>query len=158
MDIKGILTDIVSTWNKEARIDLGTYGDKIVVLLDVGRYGYILDKSDFIFDVKTLKRDPDFNDGMYFNFEKIARTLNECVDATLTNDFKSVDKNAIRRVAISNGCEAWIPDKQLKRFNPRYTKFKAYNGLSPIFIYEESELVGVIMPVRVENESRNSDI
>ena len=149
MDIKGILTDIVSAWYKEARIDLGTYENRFVILLGGGSYGYILNNEDFIFDVKKLKRDPDFNGYMYFDFKRVVdRTLKDSVDLILTNDRKGVGKDTIRKFESLIAGDIWIPEKCLKRFTLKNASFKAKNNLSPVYVYEDEILVGVIMPCR----------
>lgn len=149
MDIKGILTDIVSAWYKEERIDLGKYESLPVVLWDAGRYGYILSKDTFIFDAKTLKRDLDFNESMYFDFKRIVdRTLEGSVDLLLTNDRKGVGKDTIRKFESLIAGDIWIPEKCLKRFTLKNASFKAKDNFSPIYVYEDSILVGVIMPCR----------
>ena len=149
MDIKGILNDIVSAWYRGGRIDLGTYEGLPVVLLDAGRYGYILSKNTFIFDAKALKDDPNFNESMYFDFKRIAdKTLKDSVDVTLTNDRKGLGKDTIRKITSPNG-DIWIPEKCLKRFSLKNTSFKAKDNLSPVYVYEDLLLVGVIMPCRV---------
>lgn len=148
MDIKGILTDVVSEWIKEKTIYIGEYEDSIAILVDNASRAYFIPKSSFIFDGKAITRDKASVDIKRL----VEKPLRMGVDGTLTNELRIYDKMQIRKIE-SPEFDVWIQDKFLKRFDPRAFKFKVSGPHDLVLVYEESRLVGVLCPIRMKEQN-----
>lgn len=132
--------------NKDVmRIMYGFEGDYIYLSPD-GYVGYKIPNKDFFIDMK--KAVPD-----RVPIENIVKKyLNDKnhEDAFLTNDIKKVDKVKCTAIKISNDKTCvWVNEKFLKEFDKDCT-FKILSPKSPIFIYENEEMAGFVMPIKID--------
>lgn len=148
MDIKGILTDVVSDWVKEKTIYIGEYEDSIAIILDNASRMYLIPKSSFIFDVKAITR----GKGSIDINRLIEKPLKQAIDGTLTNDLRICNKRQLRKIEGPD-FDVWIQDKFLKRFDPRTFKLKVTGPTGFVLIYENSDLAGVLCPVRMKEQN-----
>lgn len=84
-------------------------------------------------DIKRLLNDTKFNK----------------VDLALTSDMKMVQKDIVQKLESTDKekIEVWLNTKFLKNFeNPT---FRGSDGISPVVVFEENEIVGVVLPVRM---------
>ena len=72
-------------------------------------------------------------------------------NVTLTNDKKVIDKKTLR--VFSKGDEnIYIDESLLKYFDLENSTFKGKNRKSPIYIYEGYTMVGLVLPVLLNND------
>ena len=83
---------------------------------------------------------------------KIFINDNQFENVTLTYDKKEVDKKTLR--VFNKGDEnIYIDESLIKYFDLENSSFKGKNRKSPIYIYENYNLVGLVLPVVLkENE------
>lgn len=84
-------------------------------------------------DIKRLLNDTKFNK----------------VDLALTSDMRTVQRNIVQKLESTDKdkIEVWLNTKFLKNFeNPT---FRGSDGISPVIVFEENEIVGCILPVRM---------
>lgn len=66
-------------------------------------------------------------------------------DAVKTNEIRNISGGHVVKIA-NNKTFAWVNEKYLKDFD-KDCMFKIVAPKSPVFVYEEDEIVGLIMPV-----------
>ena len=148
MDIKGILTDVVSDWVKEKTIYIGEYEESIAILVDTASRAYFIPKTSFIFDVKTITR----GKGLIDINRLVEKPLKEAIDGTLTNELRVFEKMQVRKIKGPD-FDVWIQDKFLKRFDSRTFKLKVSSPTALVLVYEASKLVGVLCPTRFKEQN-----
>ena len=67
----------------------------------------------------------------------------------LTNDIKVYDKTTLR-VFSKDDEKIYVDDALLKYFDLKKSTFKSRNSKSPIYIYEDEVMVGLVLPVLVK--------
>lgn len=102
---------------------------------------WILDKNDFIFDINAFKS---------CKIKSIVEsvTKKELVDAIKSNQYTK--ENSLTLISLMNeehAIKVNINEKYLKCFEDNCT-FKVVNETSPVLVYENKILVGIIMPVK----------
>ena len=140
MNLNNILTGICKAFVKRQKITTGDYGDCVGVTYD-GYHAYFLPKTSFPFDRTII--------GSEFNW-KAAIPKNH-TDATLTNELMSKDKATLQKVTDGN-IEVWINTAFLKNFDKSAT-FKMTGAKSPVLVFEDDIMVGLILPVKVTREN-----
>lgn len=100
---------------------------------------FIIKEKDFIFDINKFKH-PDIKSIIYNDIELSLE------DATVDKVYLDTDK---KQYAILKGeeHEVTINNKCLSYFNTDCT-FKIQEELKPVIVYENDEVVGVIMPIK----------
>ena len=68
----------------------------------------------------------------------------------LTNDIKVYDKKTLK-VFSKDDEKIYVDDALLKYFDLKKSTFKGRNSKSPIYIYEDEIMVGLVLPVLVKN-------
>lgn len=142
MKLKIVHDEMLKCALKDDRIIIGEWEDKILVSPD-GYKSYIVPADKFFLDVeKVLRGRPKFQTDSFIKQERDAKQI------FMTNDVKILKNGTVIKIG-----EKWVDMKNLKAFeNPQFTT--TGSRFSPIYIYENSELVGFIMPVNVrEGES-----
>lgn len=138
MNLNNILTGICKAFVKKQRFMCGDLGDRVGVSHD-GFHAYFIPKTDFPFDQTKLGLPVDWK----------ALLPKYCTGATLTNELMSKDKVTLQKVTDGK-IEVWINTAFLKNFDKSAT-FKITGEKSPILVFEDDTLVGLILPVRVTN-------
>ena len=76
---------------------------------------------------------------------------NQFENVTLTDDKKVVDKKTLR--VFNKGDEnIYVDESLIKHFDLENSTFKGKNRKSPIYIYENYNMVGLVLPVCVNND------
>ena len=140
MKLKIVHDEMLKCTLKDDRIIIGEWEDKIFVSPD-GYKSYIVPADKFFLDVeKVLRGRPKFQTDSFIKQERDAKQI------FMTNEMKKLEKATVVKIG-----EKWVDVKNLKAFeNPQF----ATTGcrFSPIYIYENSELVGFTMPFNIKEE------
>ena len=141
MKLKKVYDEIIkaSLNNDKAKIFLGKLEDKIAVSTD-GFIMYFVPEKDFIFDIeKILRGGGRFNANEFTKDEPKAKPINE------TSEMKKL----LGKIAVKIG-DKWVNEKYLKVFESPTFK-TTDNYIDPVYVYEDDELVGLVMPIRVRD-------
>ena len=131
--------------NKRAEMLYGVTGDYVVVVPD-GYTLYKIPKAFFYLDPETVFEGR--------KNERIERFLDDsnAMSATDTHasivETKTGKKRTLHKFILEDGKPAYIDEKFLKCFDLDISTFKAVSPISPLFIYEYGEMVGLVLPVR----------
>lgn len=109
---------------------------------------YIIPKKECGVDLTNI----DGNNVKIIQEPSLKRLMNDNLyeNITVTDDKKVVDKKTLR--AFSNGDEnIYVDESLIKYFDLEKSTFKGRNRKSPIYIYEDYNMVGVVSPVLVKN-------
>lgn len=138
MKLKIVHDEMLKCALKDDRIIIGEWEDKIFVSPD-GYKSYIVPADKFFLDVeKVLRGRPKFQTDSFIKQERDAKQI------FMTNEMKKLEKATVVKIG-----EKWVDVKNLKAFeNPQFTT--TGSRFSPIYIYENSELVGFTMPFKMK--------
>ena len=150
MKVTKILTDLLKQVEKGdlSRVFYGADKEYTFYSPD-GHRGYKIPSNRFLVDLEKALP----NRAPVADFKKFLRD-EDSYPAYKTNEIRKINnpygKKTIDVVKISNGDKyAWINEVYLKEFDVDCT-FKISSPKSPVFIYEDDELVGLILPVHVK--------
>lgn len=140
MKLKIVHDEMLKCALKDDRIIIGEWEDKIFVSPD-GYKSYIVPADKFFLDVeKVLRGRPKFQTDSFIKQERDAKQI------FMTNEMKKLEKATVVKIG-----EKWVDVKNLKAFENPHFATTGYR-LSPIYIYENSELVGFTMPFNIKEE------
>lgn len=146
MNINKILSEALKiVFNEKKKIG-SNYGEdeKFIYWMPDGYRIFKIPQKDFLIDLKkALPNKMPLN-----NPNKFLNDIESEV-AIKTNEIKAIDKGQVIKIKGEKS-HAWINIKYLKEFNSDCT-FKIINQKSPLFVYENEEIVGVILPVYVRD-------
>ena len=150
MKVTKILTDLLKKVEK-GDLSRAFYGvDKEYTFYSPDGYrGFKIPSKRFLVDLEKALP----NKAPIMDFKKFLKD-DESRPAYKTNEIRKIkrteySKKEINVVKIVNeNTYAWIQESYLKEFEVDCT-FKISSPKSPVFIYEEDELVGLILPVFV---------
>ena len=130
--------------NYDKNIFFGEYEGRIGV--SDGFIIFFIDPKDFPFDTEK------FSNVNNYDFGKVIGDANEYRPGKKTGALRYLDKgNAVEISRLSDTTRAWVNEKYLKYFDIDCCfVIKKYNA--PVLVYEDSKLVGLIMPVRMKDE------
>ena len=109
---------------------------------------YIIPKKECGVDLTNI----DSNNVMIMQESSSKNFMNDdlCENGTLTDDKKVVDKKTLR--VFSKGDEnIYVDESLIKYFDLENSTFKGRNSKSPIYIYEDEVMVGLVLPFYVKN-------
>ena len=109
---------------------------------------YIIPKEECGVDLTNI----DSNNVKIMQESTLKNFMNDdlCENITLTDDKKLVDKKTLR--VFSKGDEnIYVDESLIKYFDLENSTFKGRNRKSPIYIYENEVIVGLVLPVLVKN-------
>ena len=140
MKLKKVYDEIIkASLNKNSRIYLGRLEDKIAISTD-GFIMYFVPEKDFIFDIEKILRG-----GSRFNAHKLTKDAPKAKPISKTGEMKEL----LGKIAVKIG-DKWVNEKYLKAFeNPTFKT--ADNYIDPVYVYEDDEMVGLVMPIRVRD-------
>ena len=147
MNLNAINNAISKAFYKDQKIHIGvSIRDNKRILITVDGYVmWIMDAKDFIFDSFKLLKGRNYTDMEYLiNTE-------EYIDATLTNELLQVEKKTVVKI-VADDLEIYIDKSLLKTFDPKLSRYKVKNNISPILIYEGDILVGAVMPFQYNSK------
>lgn len=78
-------------------------------------------------------------------------TDNNTEIARMTNERRVIEKDTVIKF-VSDKSYAWINEKLLKVFDLDNSSFKLSSPKSPVFIYENEKIVGLVLPVFIKEE------
>ena len=138
MKLKIVHDEMLKCTLKDDRIIIGEWEDKIFVSPD-GYKSYIVPADKFFLDVeKVLRGRPKFQTDSFIKQERDAKQI------FMTNEMKKLEKATVVKIG-----EKWVDVKNLKAFeNSQFAT--TGSRFSPIYIYENSELVGLTMPFKMK--------
>ena len=95
-------------------------------------------------------------DGNSFAADKVIPNKDALVPATLTKEMRVVKKGVARKIESEAGA-AWFDVKLLDSTFGDLEKLKYFlvakrPEISPVVIYDEDELIGLVLPLRMNNE------
>ena len=105
---------------------------------------YIIPKKECGVDLTNI----DSNNIKIMRESSLKNFINDNLyeNVTLTNDKKVVDKKILR--VFSNGNEnIYVDESLIKYFDLENSTFKGKNRKSPIYIYENYNMVGLVLPI-----------
>lgn len=140
MNVKKINKVILEALMKaDNQVKIGRYNEQFGVTVD-GYYMVLINDCDFPFDPNKIKgNNLDVKQFLNFNFK----------DAQLSSNIKVIEGKK-ECVEIKNESEnVYINRKYLDFFDKTCT-FRIDGKTKPVYVYENEELVGLIMPVRVK--------
>lgn len=144
MKINAINNLISKAFYKNERIRLGYYyGENTIGVAVDGRVVYFIPVNQFIFDKDKLLNG---NDCLNLNcvFDE-----NEYHHGTRSNVLLEVDESVL---ATFENEKIYMDIKLLKHFDKGCT-YKVKNPASPILVYEQDKLVGLVLPVKYNPEN-----
>ena len=151
MKITKIMTDLLKAVEKKKTINY-LYGmdDEYIYLFVGGHKIFKIHKELFLIDLSKALPDksPLENPSKFFkdyNFD----------EAWKTDELKILDNKITAIKLVSENSHVWINEKFLKDYDSNCT-FKISNIKSPVFVYENEIIVGLILPIFVK-EDRNND-
>ena len=109
---------------------------------------YIIPKKECAIDLTNI----DSNNLKIIQESTLKNFINDNLyeNVTLTDDKKVVDKKTLR--VFSNGDEnIYVDESLIKYFDLENSTFKGRNRKSPIYIYEDYNMVGLVLPFCVKN-------
>ena len=117
------------------------------VIIGNGNRLYIIPKNECGVDLTNI----DSNNVKIMQESTLKNFMNDdlCENVTLTDDKKVVDKKTLR--VFSKGDEnIYVDEFLIKNFDLKNSTFKVRNSKSPIYIYEDEIMVGLVLPVIVK--------
>ena len=123
-----------------SRFFIGHFEDKIAVSPD-GFKCYLVPEKDFVLDIDKILAGRD-----KFKVKEIFKGHEDAERVVMTNEMKQIDKKTLVKIG-----EKWVDKSLLKAFEP-YPAFATMtkNYGSPIYVYENGELVGLVTPHRIK--------
>lgn len=145
MKITKILTDLLKAVekNKTFEINYG-YDDGYVYYLPDKYRAYRIRTDEFLVDI--VKALPDKSPLMARKFFDDSTAE----DAHKTNEIRVIDKRTVIKI-VNDNTHAWINTDYLKEFESDCT-FKITGPKAPVYIYEQDELVGLVLPVHIKED------
>ena len=130
---------------------LGEYGEKIGYI-DHGYRILLIPKEEFILDADKLLKGKEKR-----NIKTVVGDFGDYEDAELTNELKELEHKIVVRKIKSGGLTAWVDNKYLKEFDLELSNFIVRIGVNKqgeeiivgVAILEDGELMGYILPVRI---------
>ena len=83
----------------------------------------------------------------WMQFNTVFKIDNDYVPASISG-IEYEKQDTFCKLCSENGVEVWFNKRRLKYFDDKTLQFKIKSPVSPVMVYENNELVGLIMPVR----------
>ena len=143
MKITKILTDLLKSVEKKKVLEINySYQGDYIAFLPDGHRAYRIHKNDFLIDL--AKALPDKQPLSLTNVFDDSHAQ----DAIKTNELREIDKKTVVKIAGYN-VHAWVNTAYLKEFEDDCT-FKVTGEKCPVYVYEQGELVGLVLPVDIK--------
>ena len=136
---------------KKNTVIYGVLDDKVII--GNGNRLYIIPKKECGVDLTNI----DSNNVKIMQESSLKNFMNDnlCENVTLTDDKKVVDKKTLR--VFSKGDEnIYVDESLIKYFDLENSTFKGRNKKSPIYIYEDYKMVGLVLPFIVYDKIKKS--
>ena len=143
MQIEKICNSILKSWFKGERITTGYYNDESVGITCDGKVVYFIPVRLFPLDIEQM-----ICGRCLFEFEKILKEPEKAEAAKLTNEIRVLEKLKVQKLNSQNH-EVWLNTDYLKYFS-KDACFIIYGEKSPVKVYENHVLVGLVCPVKIK--------
>lgn len=147
MRITKIMTDLLKAVDKK-KVQTYNYGadDDYIYILPDGYRGYRIPKELFLIDLEKAlpNKTPLYDPSKIFDDSNTE-------SAVKTNEIRAIDKGHVVKIK-GETTHVWLNVEYLKEFETNCT-FKVIKPTSPVYVYEYEELVGVVLPVRMVEDS-----
>ena len=130
---------------KKNTVIYGVLDDKVI--MGNSHRLYIIPKKECGVDLTNI----DSNNVKIMQELSLKNFMNDNLyeNVTLTDDKKVVDKKTLR--VFNNGDEnIYVDESLIKYFDLENSTFKGRNRKSPIYIYEDYNMVGLVLPVNIK--------
>lgn len=151
MKVTKIMTDLLKLVEKKKTIYCNYAMDENYIYFAPDGYRiFKIYKPLFLIDLKKALPDKRPRESLTYFFK--ADNLEE---GNKTGEMRVIDgrKKTIIKIK-SEHSHAWINEKYLKEFEADCS-FKIGTPKQPVFIYEHNEVVGIVLPVRMEEDLDN---
>lgn len=144
MNISNIMCDIVKkiSKNKNDRLLYGFY-DGFVFYSPDGFVMYKIPENSFLLDAAKT-----FGNRAPCDVKRVFRPENS-KPAVMGADLKKAEDGRTLVAIVNDECRVWIDRAFLKHFNKSCT-FMIESPLKPVYVVENEDEVGLILPVRVK--------
>jgi hypothetical protein len=140
MKLDKVLCDVCKAYVAGKPIVIGDYNDSTVFVSADGFCGYFIPKSKFPLDRQVI-----LGDRGPFNIGRVIPSPDRLTNATMTDRQRLVDKKVLQ--CLTDGKrDVWVNANFLKAFSP-YATFQISEGMSPVLVYEDTVLTGLILPI-----------
>lgn len=150
MNIAKIQSDVIAALvrgnKKNYTYGIGSHNGVGFVGVCSGPCLYLVRSKDFLIDLDKWGT-PSFSPNNLMSIEPNTKPA----EKTLDMQYNPIIKSIIVKIA-NESSHAWVDEKKLKMFSKDCT-FRIYNRKSPVFVYEDNELVGLVLPVNVKGET-----
>ena len=144
MKLDKINAEIVKAYSKKnARFLVGAYDNAHVGISCDGVTLYVLKLEDYIYDTSKLLKGKETTSQIR---NIIDGALVGSLDAVLTGVMVEQDKKTLYELKTEK-FNVYIDGKFLRNFDKVCT-FKCKSPISPVVVYEDGNIAGVIMPVK----------
>jgi hypothetical protein len=121
-------------------------GTQRVGIIEDGTVVYLIKEKDFVIDLSKWENTAPIS------IKNITKEADNAKYAQMTYERRVIPGTKETIARIANDTEhAWVNEKYLKMFD-RDANFQIINRKSPVFVYENIELVGVVLPVCIAGE------
>lgn len=147
MKLVKIFTEILKMKEKDKSQANYAIKDGFIYYIPDGHKMFKIPKHEFLIDIpKVLPwKTP---------LDNVSRLMNDnnATLATKTNEIKVIANGKIQVVKIENSNSyAWVNVKYLEYFDDKVS-YKIIDPKNPVFVYENDELVGLVLPVFIGEE------
>ena len=145
MNLKNINTEIVKGYSKEyVRFMVGAYDNEHIGITCDGATLWILKLEDYIFNTSKLLKGKETT-------SQIPRIINDAIDGSLDVTLTGVMMKQDKKTLCELKCEkfnVYIDGRYLRNFDKVCT-FKCKSPKSPVVVYEDGNIAGLILPVKI---------
>lgn len=153
MKINKIMTDLLKLVDKKKTLKCNySVDDDYIYYIPDGVRMFKISKDQWLIDLKKALPDktPLNNPGKFFKVE------NSYEEAYKAKELRTIDKNTAIKIESDNS-HAWINIDFLKEFEQDCT-FKIGKPNQPVFVYEQGEVVGMILPINIKEDVNNAKV
>ena len=130
---------------RKHKVIYGTLDDKVIIGNDTRLY--VIHKEECAIDLTNVACVQVLQESTLKNFVND----NESTEIELANDIKKLDDKITVRVFTNGKENIYLDERLIKNFDLKNSTFKGRNRKSPIYIYEDYNMVGLVLPILVKN-------
>ena len=140
MKLAKIYNEVIKARLKDEKLFMGNYDEETVGISTDGCVMYFIPKNTFLLDVEKMLGNREMS-----NLENFQASIN-LPEVQKSNEYRKVErqKKEISCVKIGN---KYVNEKFLKNFDNPTFKTQMNRDASPIYIYEQEIIVGLVMPI-----------
>ena len=135
---------------KKHKVIYGTLDDKVIIGNDIRLY--VISKEECAIDLTNIA----YVQVLQESTLKSLVNDNEFDMITLTNDIKILDDKRTLRVFTNGKENIYLDERLIKNFDLKQSTFKGKNARNIVYIYEDYNMVGLVLPVIVYDKMKKS--